>query len=83
MAECHGIIDQLQDEIGHAQSTSAEQRLRTEQTLRSIQSKQNECAILHARLSSRISQIEEEWDVLKGDLLSMKNDVSCKCIGCW
>ena len=76
IAECsNSILDQLQGEFGHVPS-SFENHQWTKQTLRSIQTKQKEFEVSQVMLVSRMDQIGEEADLLKGDLLLIKNDVN-------
>lgn len=72
-AEYHVIFERLQDEFGHIQSAFEKQQQKTGQTLRSFQ---RECTISHAGLASRVDQIGDDRDILRGDLLLIKNDVN-------
>jgi len=77
VAECHNTFNQLQGEFGLVQKSFGKQHQKIEQT---FLSKQRECTISHAGLTSRIDRIEDEEDVLRGDLLSVKNDVNSECV---
>ena len=80
VAECsNSILDELQGEFGRVQSSS-ENHQQTEQTLRSIQTKQKEFEVSQVMLVSRMDQIGEETDLLKGNLLLIKNDVNSECV---
>ena len=79
VAECHNVFDQLQGDFGCVQSSLQKHHQKTEQTFRSINSNQRECTISQAELASRINKIEDEREVLRGDLLSMKDDVNSEC----
>ncbi len=72
-AEITAGCQRLQDEFGHIQSAFEKQQQKTGQTLRSIQ---RGCTISHAGLASRVDQIEDERDILREDLLLIKNDVN-------
>ena len=65
VAECHNTFNQLQGEFRLVQKSFGKQHQKIEQT---FLSKQRECTISHAGLTSRIDQIEDEEDVLRGDL---------------
>jgi hypothetical protein len=78
VAECHAMFEHLHDEFGHIQSALEKQQQKKGQTLQSIQ---NECAISHAGLTSRVDRIEDERDILWGDLMLLKNDVNGESIG--
>jgi len=75
-AECSNLFDHLQDEFGHIQISFDKHQRRTEQTFQSIRSKQKECSISHAELACRIDQIEDERNILSGDLFLIKSDVN-------
>ncbi len=78
----------------YIQSSFGKRQEKAEQTLRTLQSRQMECATSYAGLATRINQIDEERDILTGDLWSIKNDVDSefrvanseskeKLINCW
>ena len=75
-AECSNLFDHLQDEFGHIQIAFDKHQRRTEQTFQSIRSKQKECSISHAGLACRIDQIEDERNIVSGDLFLIKSDVN-------
>ena len=80
VAECsNSILDQLQGEFVHVPSSS-ENHQWTKQTLRSIQTKQKEFEVSQVMLVSRMDQIGEEADLLKDDLLLIKNDVNSEWV---
>ena len=78
VARCREMCDEMQEQFGGVQSSLGKRQQKTEQTLRSLQSRQTECATSYAALASRIDQIDEERNILTGDLRSIKNDVDGK-----
>ena len=76
VSECRSMIDQLQDEFGRVQVSFQKRHQKAEMTFQSIHSRQRECAISQADLGLRIDQIEDQKELLRGDLLSMKDDVN-------
>jgi predicted neutral ceramidase superfamily lipid hydrolase len=77
--QCHDMFDQMQDRLEHIQSSFGKQQQDTQRTLRSFQSRQMERDISYAGLASRLDQIDDERDILKGDVWSIKNDVDSEC----
>jgi hypothetical protein len=75
-AECNNLFDHLQGQFGRIQTSFQKHQQRTERSFQSIQSKQKECGVSHAGLAHRIDRIEDERNVLSGDLTLIKNDVN-------
>jgi hypothetical protein len=72
VAQCRGMHGEMQEKFGGMQSSLEKRQQKAEQTLRLLQT---ECAAWYAGLASRIDQIDEERNILTGDLQSLKNDV--------
>ena len=76
VSECRNMIDQLQGEFERGQISFQKLHQKAEKTFQSIHSRQRECSISQADLTLRIDQIEDEREVLRGDFLSMMDDVN-------